>query len=81
MSALKALFYARWPGSLQDSRVLRNSSVNKEINRVPANAVLIRNIGYGTAPWLRPTYYNAVPYEVKAYKKLHLVINLFIIIT
>lgn len=44
---------AQWTCSAHDSnRVLRNSSGYEEKNRVPANAVIPGDIGYGVSPLL-----------------------------
>jgi len=42
---------AEWPGSVHDSRILRNSSLCEAMKRVP-DGVILGDSGYGITPWL-----------------------------
>lgn len=62
---------AQWPGSVHDSRILHNSSIYEEMNKVPGNAVILGDIGYGISPWLMTPYENPTTPQEKSYNKLH----------
>ena len=50
---------AGWPGSVHDSRVLRNSTVyNTAANKFPANTHLLGDGGYPLQTWLMTPYRN-----------------------
>lgn len=62
---------AQWPGSVHDSRILRNSAIYDVMNRAQVNAVILGDIGYGISPWLMTPYENPMTQEEKAYNKIH----------
>lgn len=62
---------AQWPGSVHDSRILRNSVICEVMNRGPANCVILGDSGYGIYPWLMTPYERPTTQQEKAYNKLH----------
>ncbi|XP_037930966.1 putative nuclease HARBI1 [Teleopsis dalmanni] len=47
-----------WPGSVHDSRILKNSSVHNVIKSNDVEAYLLGDEGYGIAPWLMTPFKN-----------------------
>lgn len=50
---------ARWPGSVHDSRIWRNSPVRQLMQRT-THTVLLGDSGYGIQPWLMTPFINPV---------------------
>ena len=54
---------ARWPGSVHDSRILKESGLKSmfEIGTVPAGCHLLGDSGYGRKTWLLTPYLKSQP--------------------
>lgn len=56
----------RWPGSVHDSRIWRNSAVYRFLRRIDSDAVLLGDQGYGIATFLMVPYRNpATPPQIR----------------
>lgn len=62
---------AQWPGSVHDSRILRNSTIFQLMETTPDNAILLGDIGYGISRWMMTPYDNPGTQEELAYNRLH----------
>lgn len=62
---------ANWPGSVHDSRIFRNCTLNAVLSRYRGQAILLGDKGYGIAPWLLTPYRNAVTPAQIHYNRLH----------
>lgn len=60
----------RWPGSVHDSRIWRNSATYR-VMRATENAVLLADEGYGLAPWLMVPYQDPTTEEQREFNRLH----------
>lgn len=61
----------RWPGSVHDSRIWKNSVIFEVTNENPAGAILLGDERYGILPWLTTPYRIANGTKETAYNKLH----------
>jgi hypothetical protein len=59
-----------WPGSVHDARIWRNSDIKRVMEENREKALLLRNEGYGLAPWLMTPFKNPQTPEERAYNKL-----------
>lgn len=50
---------ARWPGSVHDSRIFKNSDIAKRLLRRDVNGILLGDSGYSLTPFLLVPYSNA----------------------
>lgn len=64
-------FDCRWPGSVHDSRIWRNSDVLGIIKYNDAGALLLADEGYGIAPWLMTPFKDAHGELKNSYNCLH----------
>ncbi|XP_066960858.1 putative nuclease HARBI1 [Macrobrachium rosenbergii] len=64
---------AKWPGSVHDSRILRESGVWRgfEQNRVPAGCYLLGDSGYPCKRWLLTPYLRPEGQHQEAYNRAH----------
>lgn len=61
---------AEWPGSVHDSRILRNSSVFQVMQNIPENALLLGDEGYGISRWLMTPFRNPESPQQRRYNIL-----------
>ncbi|CAH1962759.1 unnamed protein product [Acanthoscelides obtectus] len=59
-----------WPGSVHNSWIWKNSDIYNVIKWNRARAVLLRDCGYGIAPWLMTPFRIAETAEQRSYNRL-----------
>lgn len=59
----------RWPGSVHDARIWRNSDIRVTLQQFPG-AVLLGDEGYGLEPWLMTPFRNPNNVSERAYNRL-----------
>ncbi|XP_061397459.1 putative nuclease HARBI1, partial [Musca vetustissima] len=59
-----------WPGSVHDSRILRNSEVFRIMQNATNDALLLGDEGYGICPWLMTPFRNPTTDIEKTYNKV-----------
>lgn len=62
---------ASWPGSVHDSRIWRNSTVQQIMYNNGQEAALLGDEGYGIAPWLLTPFKNATTPIQQNYNLIH----------
>lgn len=59
-----------WPGSVHDSRILRNSEVCRIMQNATNDALLLGDEGYGICPWLMTPFRNPTTDIEKTFNKV-----------
>lgn len=59
-----------WPGSVHDSRILRNSNIFRTMDIAANEALLLGDNGYGLSKWLMTPFRNPQTNAEKSYNKL-----------
>lgn len=59
-----------WPGSVHDSRILKNSPLFDVMNRSATDGIILGDEGYGISPWLMVPYRNAESEHEKGFNRL-----------
>jgi hypothetical protein len=62
---------ASWPGSVHDSRVLKNSSLYQLLLNGHHASVILADEGYGISPFIMTPFKNAITNVEKRYNKIH----------
>lgn len=59
-----------WPGSVHDSRILKNSNIFRTMDKATNEALLLGDNGYGLSVWLMTPFRNPQTNAEKNYNKL-----------
>lgn len=60
----------RWPGSVHDSRILKNSLLYAHMNRIDSDAVILGDEGYGINRWLMVPYKTTNTVSERTFNRL-----------
>lgn len=59
-----------WPGSVHDSRILKNSTIFRHLSQ-NSNGCLLADAGYGITPFIITPFGNPISEEEKCFNKYH----------
>ncbi|XP_055635300.1 putative nuclease HARBI1 [Toxorhynchites rutilus septentrionalis] len=61
----------RWPGSVHDARIWRNSAIREILSDNNSDAVMLADEAYPIAPWLMTPFKNPSSAEQRSYNIMH----------
>lgn len=61
----------RWPGSVHDARIWKNSDIKGILADNPSGAIVLADEAYPIAPWLMTPFKNPASAEQRSYNILH----------